>query len=276
MPRLTNQQLRAIAAELSERERMILSSLKQLRYLKTDQVLRLHFRETDKTYHARLVNTLRTLRRLQAAGLISHLPRFIGGRRSGSQGLVWHNTEAGMRLLALGTELEEKRQRHHEPSQTFLCHTVAVAETFVQIFDLCTRGEGMGVTRLEMEPECWRGFMKDGRRLSLRPDLYAETFAGGYSDYWFIEMDLATESLGDIITKCRRYHDYLRTNVEQQRTGGWFPTVLWIVPNKDRKAKMIDAIKGVFGSRYHPIFLVITPEELEGCLRNGADQEALC
>ncbi len=66
------------------------------------------------------------------------------------------------------------------------------------------------------EPDCWRAYQKSGKEISLRPDLYAETINGKYEDYWFMEMDFATENIQNkIIEKCRRYHEYYQANREQ-------------------------------------------------------------
>ena len=78
----------------------------------------------------------RNLNRLKEYGLISHLPKQIGGVRGGSSSMVWHLTEQGARLLDLGSEREGKRTRHLEPSFTFLRHIIAVTETYTQVSEL--------------------------------------------------------------------------------------------------------------------------------------------
>ena len=274
MTRLSNQQLGEIEMRLSQRDRAILNTLRRLRYIKTGQVQRLFF-PINRAPKPALSNTWQTLKKLNRYGLIDHLPKQIGGAKSGSQGLIWHMTEAGLRLLNLGKEPEGKRQRYVEPSRAFVRHTLAVTECFIQITEICQMGKDMGIKVLEVEPNCWRSFQKSGKALSLRPDLFAETICGRFTDRWFIEMDLDTESTNDIVEKCRRYQQYYQTNREQE-LNRVFPIVLWIVPTEERKKKMEDAIRFNFGSRYPQFNYIITPNELWNVLTEGVKKEDLC
>lgn len=272
---ITAAELYRIESNLTKRDRDILSTLRMLRYAKTDQLQRLFYPQLITKPYAAIRATRRNLTRLMNFGLISHLPQVIGGVRGGAQGMVWHLTEQGARLLDLGTEREGKRKRRLGPSPTFLRHTIAVAEAYTQIAELCQREASMKLVSLSIEPMCWRGYEKAGKQISLRPDLYAETVADGYLYSWFIEMDLDTEALPVIVEKCKRYLEYYRTGREQQATGV-FPLVVWLVPTEDRKQKMREVIKKTFQNRQARIFLVITPGGLHSVLRNGAEEEDLC
>ncbi len=274
MNRISTLELGRIELTLTEHDREILLTLRRLRYAKTDQLRRLFFPALNRSLQASKTATLKKLNRFKKLGLVNHFPREYNTARYGSQMLIWHLTEAGLRLLDLGTE-DGKRKRALEPSAIFLRHTIAVAETYVQITEICRAEENMRLDHIQVEPECWRAFTKDGKEISLRPDLYSKTISGKYFDHTFIEMDLATEAIPDIITKCKRYHEYYLTNKEQH-AAGVFPLVLWIVPTEERKQKMIEGIKGFFGNRYAHIFIVITPEELHRVLRDGAREDELC
>ena len=272
--RLTNQQLGEIEMKLTRKDRRILTTLRTLRYVKTGQVQRLFFPVTRSPKTA-LSNARLALKKFERYGLIDHLAKSIGGARAGSQSLIWHLTEAGGRLLDLGKEPDGKRPRYLEPSSNFLRHTLAVTECYVQFTEICRMGKDMALSRIDVEPECWRNFEKDGKTISLRPDLFAETVSGRFADRWFIEMDLDTESVTDIITKCRRYQHYFKTDKEQ-KAHGVFPVVLWIVPTTERKEKLIDGIRFNFGNRYQRMHLIITPNELWTTLVEGAKKEDLC
>lgn len=273
--RISQQQLSEIDLRLSDRDRQILCQLDQLRYLRTNQVQRLFFHDSARTNRASLTATMRTLDRLKRHGLITHLTRQIGGVYHGSAGKVWHMTEAGMRLLDLGKESDGKRKRALEPSQALLRHTLAVSECFVQLTEICRSRRSLVLKTLDIEPACWRAYQKNGKDVSLRPDLYAEIVSGQYEDRWFIEMDLDTESTSDIVEKCRRYQQYCQTDLEQ-KANGVFPLVLWIVPTEERRQKMIDAIRMIFGNRHPHINLIITPESLKTVITEGAKEEDLC
>ncbi len=273
--RISQLELGEIDVRLSEKDRQLLHTLRKLRYLKTNQIQRLFFSDDDRTFRASLTVCTRALNRLMEYGLVSHRPRQIGGVYHGSAGKLWHLTEAGIRLLDLGKETDGKRKRVLEPSPAFLRHTTAVSECYTQIKEICRMEPEMKLKQLDVEPQCWREYEKGSRNISLRPDLYAESIVGKYEDHWFIEMDLATEAIPEIIEKCRRYHEYYLTNKEQKAVGV-FPIVLWIVPTEERKQKMIESIRLVYSQRYAHIFLVITPDELHRTLREGAKEGDLC
>ena len=273
--RISNLRLGEIELTLSKKERSILRSLLQFHFLNTDQLRRLFFSEGHTTLQASKTNTLKILHRLRRHGLINHLDQQYKLGCYGPKVYIWFLTEAGYRLLNLGTEQDGKRKRFSEASSTFLNHTIAVAECYIQFTEICQAEPTLSIRCLDIEPDCWRAFQKDGKAVSLRPDLYAETLCGEYRDRWFIEMDLDTEALPVVIEKCHRYQQYYMTNKEQTATGK-FPVVLWIVPNSRRKESIIDQIKGTFGNRYVHMFLVITPDELHGVLLNGVKKEDLC
>ena len=276
MPRLTIAQLESIRSDLTDRDKRILLFMRNLHYMKTDQVRRVFYPlEEGKTPLSRTVSASKNLNRLKGLGLISHLEKRAGGIKSGAKGLIWHITEAGARLLYLGTDMQNARKRQLEPSPTFLRHTIAVTETFVQIVEICRDDPVMKLSRIEVEPDCWRDYQKSGKSISLRPDLYVKTTTGEYFDHIFIEVDLDTESPTAIVEKCRRYLEYYQTGKEQKAYGA-FPLVLWIAPDVKRKERMKDAITHSFPSRFPHIFSVIVPAELESVLRDGVEKENLC
>jgi len=274
MKRISNQQLGVIELSLSHTDRRILEAIRYFKYLRSSQIQRLFF-VRNITPRARLVATGRALKRMKNDGLIDHLPNRIGGPGSGSTGLIWYLTEAGARLLDLGKAQEDKRTRYSEPSTTFVRHTLAVAECYIQITEICHMRPSMKLLRMDIEPECWRSYQRNGKTQSLRPDLYAETVADGYKYSWFIEMDLDTESVNDIVEKCHRYQQYYLTDKEQ-RGNHVFPYVLWVVPTEERRSKLIDAIRFNFGNRYPRMNLIITPNELWGVMTEGPREEDLC
>ena len=48
-----------------------------------------------------------------------------------------------------------------------------------------------------------------------------------------------------MIDKCKRYHQYLRTGIEQ-REHEVFPVTVWVVPDAARRQKLIDALDDAF------------------------------
>jgi hypothetical protein len=88
-----------------------------------------------------------------------------------------------------------------------------------------------------------------------------------YEDYWFFEIDLATKSPSRVLLKCQQYYHYYQSGAEQ-RNNGVFPLVVWIVLNKKREESLKYHIADEFGTRQRDIFLVITPDQLEGLITN--------
>ena len=262
-----------IERQLTDRDKTVLESLKKFRFLLTAQLKRLHFYAPPNDT-ARATATTRTLRRLRDYGLIRSLERRVGGARSGSGSMIWHLTEAGYRLLQLHQPDEQSRTTVKEPSTQFLEHTLSVAECAVQMECICRPSEDLDVIRIETEPPCWRSFQENGKTTILKPDMFAVTRYDGYEDLWFIELDLGTESVAQVIDKCKVYRRYFFTEIEQE-ANDVFPLVVWIVPDEKRKEKLKTAILESI-PREPKMFLVITPDQLEKMLRQFIGTEEMC
>jgi hypothetical protein len=210
------------------------------------------------------------LARLRQVGLIAPLARRIGGVRAGSGAYVWALASAGARLLAMSEKSEDSaRKRVHEPSPAFLEHTLAVAEVCIYLIEL-SRGGKIQLVSYELEPDCWRQYTNTGGTASnLRPDLFTVTSAGEYEDYWFMEIDLATESPSTVLRKCGQYLAYMRSGIEQAKSGV-FPLVVWIVPDGKRKGSLQRHIADNFKANAR-LFIVLTLDELEPLVLSGAE-----
>ena len=270
--RISQQQLAMLEHKLGERDMKILSALRHCRYLMTLQVKRLYFLDA-KTPEAGLRAANRNLDKLKNYGLIAAFIRRIGGMRGGSGSLIWYLTSAGERLLRLGDEGPHSRKRFFEPSPYFLAHTLSVAECYVQLTEICA-GRGLKLITTEMETDCWRSYSHQGVLTTLRPDLFAITECGDYEDRWFFEVDLKTEASTTVVEKCRRYHQYYRSGLEQ-KLHGVFPLAVWIVPDAARKESIVAHIRAEF-DKQPKIFVVITPDELKPLIRQGAEGGSLC
>ena len=274
MSKQSQQQLQVLDRQLSDRDKSILRSLQTCRCLTTRQIQRLHFVEHASAIAA-LKATNRCLGKLQKYGLIVILKqRRIGGAQSGSGSNIWLLTETGDRLLRLGIADGMQHKRFFNPSPTFLEHTLTVAETYLQLTEICRRHR-MELLTAELEPACWRGYRDEtGKPAYLKPDLYAVTVSGEYEDSWFIEVDLATESMNAILEKCRRYAYYHKLGIEQKRSG-IFPLVVWIVPSVARKVSLQQYITNSRELQSKSIFLVITPDQLETLICQGVGEGGL-
>ena len=270
--RLSHKRLLELDIVLRERDKEVLLAVQRHRYLLTGQVQRLIFTDAA-TATAALRAASRCLRKLKSLGLVCTLTRRIGGVRAGSGSLVWYLSHAGERLLRLHDHKPLPARRFFEPSPYFLAHTLAVSEISIQLTELC-REQGMELSSLQPEPECWRAYSEHGTHLSLKPDLYAVTVSGEYEDRWFFEVDLDTESPAKVIEKCQRYHQYYRTGLEQ-KAAGVFPLTVWIVPDTGRRDRLAAAIRTAFDKQPR-LFAVITGDELAHLVRYGGDGGMLC
>ncbi|MBD8467091.1 replication-relaxation family protein [Plantibacter sp. CFBP 8798] len=256
-------QLDSFRQRFSERDVAILTSLREHRFLTGQQIMRLHFHDHASTYAGARACS-RVMERLQRLHTVARIQRRVGGPGGGSTSQVWTLDFNGYRL----TERPHKtgRRRQIDPSITFLNHTLAVAETRVRIEEI-TRRRPIVLTNLEIEVTAWRTFTGGaGQPVSLRPDLAVTLTDDEFEDGWFIEVDLDTESVRAVLSKCSVYDQYRRSGREQVLRGV-FPRVLWLVPTRPRADALIRAIAA--SSDLHPrLFTVAVFEELEAALLN--------
>ena len=255
--RISLRQLELLADQLPSRDLDVLRDIEARRYMTSGQICRLRFGTAGTPGSAQRIAN-RVLNRLKGHGLIEHLKRRIGGVKGGSGDYIWALTPAGFRLLHLDDDLSIRYG--FEPSQRFAEHTLAVTELDMQLRSI----QGIAVVEVQFEPDSWR----DCGQRSLKPDLYAITSVGDYEDYWFFEVDLATESPLRVVAKCMQYQEYYHSGVEQRKTGV-FPRVVWVVPNSKRRESVWRHMREDRALKEKDLFLIILPDELEHLVRTG-------
>ena len=258
----------AVSTRLSERDWEILATVRAFRFLTTRQLARQHFSLTEPdAVIPRTANS--ALAKLRTLGLLVNLDRRIGGVRAGSGGHVWQLTDLGNRLLAehLG-EAAGARVRPSEPSTSFLDHTLAVAELVITL-QASTR-HGVMIERLQAEPECWRTHLGSaGEPRTLKPDLASVSQCGEFTDFYFWEVDRATEAPNRVVKKCLHYQQYRDTGAEQ-RTHGLFPAVVWVVPHPRRREQLQRHLAAETRLDQR-LFTVIELGQVTDLVRYGAD-----
>jgi hypothetical protein len=261
--RLGHTGLASLRDSLSERDIGIVSSLGQHRYLSASQIESLHF-----AGHASEITAARVCRRVlarltEARVLVRLERRAIGGVHAGSASYLYALGPVGGRLLGEGS-----RQRSREPSEAFVDHTLAVADLHIELVR-AERRSALELLQTETEPECWRRYIGiGGASETLRPDLYVVTASGEFEHCWFIEVDLATESVPTVVRKCREYAAYRQTGIEERRAGT-FPIVVWSALSKRRRERIAQAISTARRLPREP-FRVVEASELVGLLAGGA------
>lgn len=225
--RVGRRTLEQIRVELSERDTEVLRSVDRFRLLSAPQVESLWFADHASKL-AGIRASRRVLERLTKERLLVRLGRRVGGMRAGSAAYVYAIGPVGQRILH-----DDTSRRWREPSAAFVGHTLAVAQTVVDL-TVASRDGACELSSFECEPACWRSFTRGmGERVTLKPDLHILTADQDDEWCWFVEVDLGTESSTAIARKCRTYHDYWATGTEQDRVGT-YPKVLWITATKRR------------------------------------------
>lgn len=263
-PRKGRQQLAVLAEGLSERDRMVVKSVHDLRLVSARQLERLVFpvpgSHTTPLTAARTAR--RTLERLVRDRLLVRLHRRVGGVRAGSASFVYALGPVGQRVLGE----EGPRRRFREPSAMFVAHTLAVSELYVWLHEAERSGQ-LQLLRIETEPSCWRSLVTITGSTIVKPDLFVIAGDESYEYRWLVEMDLGTEHAPAIARKCRAYQAYYQSGIEQQRHTV-FPRVLWVAVDEERAERLqriINSASGLNGQ----LFLVTTSHRAVKVMAGG-------
>jgi hypothetical protein len=214
--------------ELSPRQYAVLADLGRVRLLSGQQLERLHFAQLA-TANARGSARRRSLGSLVTAGLVTTLPRRIGGERAGSAGLIYTLDAQGHRLLA-ATETGRAGQRVRRPwpiGWPFTKHSITVAEAYVRLRELENSGH-IRLLHFATEPACWYRTAQG----VLKPDAWVVYETGDWEEHWWLEVDLGTESMQTLDRKLRRYLSFATSG--QVGPLGVTPRVLLTVPTAER------------------------------------------
>jgi hypothetical protein len=206
---------------LSERDWQIIEIVNRLRLVSGIQLERLHFQTL--TGHARSVVRGRVLRRLVNWRVLTVLPRRVGGAARGSSGSVFALGAAGVRLCAerqTGAAVPQRIRHPGAPTERSVRHTLAVSEFAVSVVEQA-RLHGAQIGAFGAEPASW---WPNGLGGFLKPDAYVCLARGTVREHWWIEIDLATESLPTITRKLLAYLDFVERG--QLGPGGLVPRVL--------------------------------------------------
>lgn len=230
---LTSSRLYAISQELNQRDLDVLRFTHDSRFVSGAQLIRAFWMSADQDSNQARAGR-RTLKRLVDWQVLGRLPRRIGGRRTGSDGFVYHVGRAGVRLLsARGIH----GPRVEVPGTLHLLHTLASTELVLQLRE-AERAGHLELIQAQQEPACWRAFPGPmGARRVLKPDLFLRIGAGQLEDRWMIEIDLASEAGRTIAQKATTYLEHYRSGREQH-THGTYPRVLWLAPDQHRASQI--------------------------------------
>lgn len=259
--RLGRRGLERLRNRLSDRDLVILQNVDAFRLLTTRQVEALHFHD-HATPLTGARSARRVLERLTRDRVLVRLERRIGGVRAGSASYIYAVGPAGHRILH-----DDSSRRWREPSEAFVAHTLSVADLVVTLIGQNRDGE-VELVEYQTEPRCWRDFPRPmAGTQNLKPDLFVVTATEESELRWFVEVDLGTESGAAIVRKCRIYHAYWQSGVEQDRHDV-FPKVIWVADTTRRGGLIRRAISKA-RSLHDPLFEVTTTDEAVAVLAGG-------
>jgi hypothetical protein len=260
--RISKPELRRQSALLDSREIEILQTINHVKFITANQLQRIFFtKNQNQATNLRACNRL--VNKLKKFGLIASLEQRIGGKRAGSGSTIWTISSAGFQLLRLDeiNSMKATRKKLYEPNILFLEHTLAISEVYTRLKEL-DRKKKIELLEVQYEPKCWRTFSLKSTSTFLKPDLFAR-FAqtDEYEEFYFLELDQATEAPSRVVKKCKFYISYYNSGIEQ-RSNGVFPYVLWITVNEKRREQLIRYIHEYL-PKAEMLFRVITIDEFE-------------
>lgn len=260
--RITKSELRRLSALLASREIEIVQTISRVKFITANQLQRIFFiQNPNPATNLRACNRL--VNKLKKYGLITNLEQRIGGKRAGSGSTIWTITSAGFQLLRLDeiSSIRGTRKKLYEPKILFLEHTLAVTEIYTRLKEL-DQSKRLELLEIQHEPRCWRTFSLKGNATYLKPDLFTRfALNDQYEEFYFLELDQATESPSRVVRKCKFYISYYNSGVEQ-RQNGIFPYVLWIAINNKRQEQLTRYIHEYL-PKAEMLFRVITIDEFE-------------
>lgn len=262
-PRMTDARRERIAASLSDRDRQVVASVRELRLATGEQLARLHFADVSARERRRVLTRLVELR------VLARLPRPVGGVRAGSVGFVYAVDVVGQRLTdGTGPAHGYRIRRPWQPGLWTTAHTLGVSELRVRLTEAERRGE-LRVVSFQAEPVCWRRYVGPGGGLvTLKPDAAVELAVNGYRDSWFVEIDRGTEAPRTLAKKAEAYIAYWRSGQEAARHGV-HPRAVFVVLDDARHDVVVDLL-GRQPTEAWSLFAVTTFEAVIDRLEEGA------
>lgn len=196
---------------LSERDWRVIQTVNLLRVATGRQLERLCFTGLGSE-HSRTVTRSRVLARLVGDRVLVAFGRQVGGAGRGSTTQAYALDTAGRELVRrrqLADDARVRVRRPGYPSERTLRHSLAVSELYA---DLAVRAPAADaqVAEFRAEPGAW---WPNGLGGFFKPDAYVVLESGDVRDHWWVEMDLATESLPVIRSKVRAYLDFRERGV---------------------------------------------------------------
>lgn len=225
---VTSRSLASYRSELDDLDRSILVALHRLSVATTEQLRRF----LAPSVHPRAWQ--RRMSRLTRSRAVTRLTRRVGGVLAGSAPWPYVLDVAGMRAIGL-----PKARRPTTPTQAYLRHALTTTETIVLAGEAVRSMEGSSLRTFATEPRCWQPLARGGH---LKPDAEIVIATPDYEDHYWIECDMATQSLTTIAAKLDRYRSHWASGYAQEHRGV-FPRVVFVTLTEKRAVQIRRAIQ---------------------------------
>jgi hypothetical protein len=196
---------------LSPRDWSVIQTVNLLRVATGRQLERLCFMSLSSD-HSRTVTRSRVLARLTRDRVLVAFGRQVGGSGRGSTTQAYALDTAGRELIRRRQLAEDARvrvRRPGRPSERTLRHSLAVSGLYADLVTQAPMADAQ-VAEFRTEPGSW---WPNGLGGFLKPDAYVVLERASVRDHWWVEMDLATESLPVIRSKVQAYLDFRERGV---------------------------------------------------------------
>jgi hypothetical protein len=225
---------------LSLRDWTVVETVNLLQVASGHQLERLCFAGLSNE-RSRTVTRSRVLGRLVRERVLVPVGRRVGGSGRGSTVQAFALDTAGRHLLARRQLAEAARVRVRRPGvpgERTLRHRLAVAELYAELTEQA-RSDGQTVATFKAEPAAW---WPNGTGGFMKPDAYAVLARGdGVRDHWWVEVDLATESLPTVRGKVAAYLDFRRRG--ERGPDGVLPWLLISTIGTRRRAAIAQLVR---------------------------------
>jgi hypothetical protein len=250
-----------VAQRLTDRDWRIVESVNVVRLLTGGQIERLFFSDLAPG-RSRVASRSRALHRLVSWRVLTPLPRRIGGAGRGSTALAYALDSVGQRLVRerqLAAAQPPRVRRPGPPTERTVRHILAVSEAYVALTEL-SRAHDFTLATFQAEPASW---WPNGLRGYVKPDAYAVLKSDKFSDHWWLELDLATESLPAVKRQLATYVDFWDRGHEGPKK--MMPRIAIATTTPERQAAIARLAKS-FTSVPSEFFLIVRIHELANAL----------
>jgi hypothetical protein len=252
-----------VSERLTTRDWQIVESVNTVRLLTGQQIERLHFSDLAPG-RSRVASRSRALQRLVGWRVLVPLPRRVGGAGRGSTGLAFALDSCGQRLMRerqLAAAQSLRVRRPGAPTERTVRHILAVSEAYVALTE-SAREHDFTLKKFQAEPASW---WPNGLGGYVKPDAYAVLKKGKFSDHWWCEIDLASESLPAVKRQLTTYVDFRNRGQLGPGNRDMVPRVVVATTTLERQ-RAISRLAKSFTSVPSEIFLIVQIHELADAL----------